>query len=109
MPNTPEERRREERYATPAHVDCEFASPVLEDFGKVKVTSISRSGVGLIATEPLPSGMMLVIKLVNPTKDFVKTCLVRVVLVTEQSAGTYLIGGILDTPLSYDELCALIM
>lgn len=104
-----DERRAEERYSTPAHVDCSFASPVLEDFAKVRVTSISRSGVGLITLEVLAPGMMLVIKVVNNAKAFEKTMLVRVVHATPQVGGTYLVGGTLDTPLSYEELCALIM
>ena len=105
MPGNFEERRAEERFATPSHVDCTFASPVLEDFGKVKVTSISISGIGLIATEELAAGMLLAVKLVNSTKGFAKTLLVRVVHVTSKSTGTYLIGGKLDTPLTYEELC----
>ena len=109
MSNNPDERRAEERYATPPHVDCVFASPVLEDFGKVKVTSISRSGIGLIASEEIADGMLLTVKLVNPTKSFSKTALVRVVYVTPKAGGSYLIGGKLDEPLTYEELCALIM
>lgn len=93
----------------PPHVDCAFASPVLEDFGKVKITSISRSGIGLIANEEIAAGMLLMVRLVNPTKNFSKTTLVRVVHVTLKASGTYLIGGKLDEPLTYEELSTLIM
>ncbi|HWY86530.1 MAG TPA: PilZ domain-containing protein [Gemmataceae bacterium] len=103
------EKRAAERFAVSPHVDCEFASPVLEDFGKVKIKNISSTGVGLIVTEPVATGMLLVIKLVNSDKKFIKTMLVRVVHATPQASGTYLVGGTLDTPLTYEELCALVM
>lgn len=104
-----DDRRKEERYATPNHVDCTFASPVLEDFGKVKITSISRSGIGLHTTDEVAEGMLLAVKLENATKNFTKTLLVRVVHVTPRAGGSFLIGGTLDTPLTYEELCAFIM
>jgi hypothetical protein len=108
MATNPQDKRSEERFALPPHVDCSFASPVLEDFGKVKVTSISRAGVGLIASERLAPGMLLVVSLVQRAKGFSKTSLVRVVHVTQQS-GAFLVGGTFDTPLTYEELCSLIM
>jgi hypothetical protein len=101
------DRRTEERFATPAHVDCQFASPVLEDFGKVKIVNISRSGVGLVSTEAVPAGVLLVVKLVNPLKKFSKTAIVRVIHSTLQTGGTYLVGGHFEEPLTYDELTAL--
>ena len=104
-----QEKRATERFAVNAHVDCAFASPVLEDFGNVKITNISTSGIGLIITEPVAPGMLLVIKLVNPAKKFSKAMLVRVVHVTPQPSGSQLVGGTLDTPLAYEELCALVM
>jgi hypothetical protein len=105
----PEEKRGAERFAVAAAVDCSFASPVLEDFGKVKIKNISSTGVGLIITETLAPGMLLAIRLVNPAKNFSKTMLVRVIHVTPQASGSYLVGGTLDTPLTYEELCALVM
>jgi hypothetical protein len=90
-------------------VSCTFASPVLEDFGPVKIKNVSLTGVGLISPQVLDPGIMLAIKLVNPAKNFSKTALVRVVHVTPMSEGTFLVGGNLDTPLTYDELCMLVM
>ena len=106
MTSDPGERRAEERFPAPAHVACAFASPVLEDFGKVRILNISRMGIGLIAAEPIALDFLLAIKLVNSIKNFSKTLLVRVVHVTPQVGGSYLIGGTLDAPLTYDELCA---
>jgi len=108
MAAIPQDQRSEERFAVPPHVNCSFASPVLEDFGKVKVTSISHAGIGLIASERLAPGMLLVVRLVHRAKGFSKTSLVRVVHVTQRS-GSYLVGGTFDTPLTHEELSALIM
>jgi hypothetical protein len=109
MASYQEERRAEERFPTVPQADCSFASPVLEDFGKVKVMNISCSGIGLIATDALAPGMLLAIKLVNPAKQFSKIMFVRVVQATPLKGGSFLIGGVLDPPLTYEELCALIM
>jgi hypothetical protein len=104
-----EERRAAERFPISDHVECTFASPVLEDFGKLRVKNISNSGIGFVVTEPVAPGMLLVVKLENHAKKFSKTILVRVVHVTPQTSGSQLVGGTLDTPLTYEELCALVM
>jgi hypothetical protein len=103
------DRRMAERFPVGAQVSCSFASPVLEDFGPVKIKNVSLTGIGLIAPQVLDPGILLAIKLVNPAKNFSKTVLVRVVHVTPMSEGTFLVGGNLDTPLTYDELCMLVM
>src|SRR5947209_6489933 len=104
-----EEKRTAERFPVSPNVTCSFASPVLEDFGPVKIKNISTSGVGLIVSQVLAPGMLLAIKLVNPAKNFAKTALVRVIHVTQQAGDTYLVGGNLDTLLTYEELCHLVM
>jgi hypothetical protein len=43
-----QEQRKAERFAVNADVACSFASPVLEDFGPVKIKNISMVGVGLV-------------------------------------------------------------
>ena len=103
------EQRGAERFPVSANVTCAFASPVLEDFGPVRIKNISTHGVGMVVPEALPVNMLLVVKLVNPTKKLAKTMLVRVVHVTPQSGGTCLAGGNLDTPLTYEELCSFVM
>jgi hypothetical protein len=104
-----QENRAAERFAVNANVTCPFASPVLEDFGPVKVKNVSMIGIGLLCPGAVPVGVQLAVKLVNSAKKFSKTVLMRVVHVTPQSAGAYLVGGTLDTPLTYDELCVLVM
>jgi len=103
------EKRGAERFPVGAQVTCSFASPVLEDFGPVKIKNISSHGVGLISPQFMDPGILLAIKLVNLAKNFSKMALVRVVHVTPQPGGTFLIGGNLDTPLTYDELSILVM
>jgi hypothetical protein len=103
------DRRTAERFPVGAQVSCTFASPVLEDFGPVKIKNVSLTGVGLIAPQVLDAGILLAIKLVNPAKNFSKAALVRVAHATPMTEGTFLIGGNFDTPLTYDELCMLVM
>ena len=66
------EKRMAERFAVAANVTCSFASPVLEDFGPVKIKNVSLTGVGLITPQVLDPGILLAIKLVNPAKNFTK-------------------------------------
>jgi hypothetical protein len=98
------ERRTAERFRVGTNAVCAFASPVLEDFGPLKLLNISINGVGFISTEKLPEKILLAAKLQNVATKFSKTLLVRVVHVTPQPDGTHLVGGTLDTPLTYDEL-----
>jgi hypothetical protein len=55
------------------------------------------------------AGVLLAVKLANPVKNVTKTMLVRVTHVTPQPGGAFLIGGTLDTPLTYEELCVFVM
>jgi hypothetical protein len=106
-----QEKRGAERFDVRPDVSCTFASPVLEDFGPVKIKNVSTSGVGLLLSEPVETDMLLVVTLANTAKKFTKNALVRVVHVTftPQSGGDYLVGGTFDTPLTYEELTKLVM
>ncbi len=53
--------------------------------------------------------MLLAVKLANPVKNITKTLLVRIAHVTPQPGSSYLIGGTLDSPLTYEELCLFVM
>ncbi len=103
-PINPMERRAAERMQVGANAACVFASPVLEDFGPVKLANISLGGVGFIATEKVPEQILLVFKLENTATKFSKTVLVRVIHANRLINGTYLVGGAFETPLTYDEL-----
>src|SRR5262245_27321604 len=103
------EKRRSERLPINADSSCEFASPVLEDFGRVKVKNISTEGIGFLSPQYLQPGLLLALTLVNAGKKFNRTYLVRVVHGTAQPGGMFLIGGTFNNPLSYEELCVLVM
>lgn len=104
-----QEKRAAERFAVNPPSTCNFASPVLEDFGPVKIRNVSTDGIGLTISQEVAPGMLMAINLVNPAKKFSKTMLARVVHVTPQPGGTFLMGGNFLTPLSYEELCLLVM
>ena len=108
MPD-PNEKREAERFPVSSSTACAFVSPVLVDFGPIKIRNVSTHGIGMITSYPMQLGLLLAIKLVNPAKNFTKTMLVRVAHVTPQAGGTHLVGGSLDTPLTYEELCMLVM
>ncbi|MBI2804350.1 MAG: PilZ domain-containing protein [Planctomycetes bacterium] len=107
--NDPKEKRTAERYPVNFSSSCDFISPVLEDFGPARVKNLSCEGVGLISSQPLDTGMLIVINLVNPAQKASKTLLTRVIHCTKQAGGTYLIGGNFVTPITYDELRLFVM
>ncbi len=103
------EQRESERFPVTPSAACVFASPVLEEYTPPRLRNISTKGIGLIASQALEVGLMMVVKLANPAKNFTKTMLVWVAHVTPQPGGSYLIGCTLDAPLTYEELCMLVM
>ena len=105
----PNDKRSEERFAANMASVCSFASPVVEDFGPVKIKNISLKGIGLITSRKVEVGQQMVLKIGNPSKNFTKTVIFRIAHITAQAGGTYLIGGDFDTPLSYEEMCHFVM
>jgi len=103
------EQRQFERFPVNSSSTCDFVSPVLEDFGPVKIKNISTEGIGLLMSHHLQPGLLLAINLINKTKAYSKTVLVRVAHVTQEKTGAYLVGGEFKTPLTYDELSILVM
>ena len=104
----PSDRRTSERFPVTADTTCSFASPVIEDFGPVKIKNLSTDGLGMFVGYRLEPGDLLAITLSNSKKNFVKTLLVRVAHVTAMP-GTFLVGGTFTTPLTYEELTKLVM
>ena len=103
------DRRSAERYKVNANTACDFASPVLEDFGPVKVMNISTTGIGFTTVEQVQPDLMFAIRLVNPAKKFARLMLVRIIHVAVQADGTYFVGAQFESPLSNDEFCILAM
>lgn len=102
------DRRAAERFPVTAGTTCPFASPVVEDFGPVRVRNVSMDGIGLLLARRVEVGTLLAIGLANPARGFTKTVLVRVVHATAELTGC-VVGGSLVTPLTYQELTALVM
>jgi hypothetical protein len=100
--------RGAERFAVNAGTSCSFAHQVVEAAGPVQVRDVSMEGVGLILTRKVEVGSLLAVGLANPAKGFGRTVLVRVAHVTP-TAGGLLVGGTFLTPLTYQEMTALVM
>jgi hypothetical protein len=107
MPD-PADRRASERFPVSVGTTCTFVSPVVEDFGPVKIQNLSMDGIGLLIGKRVDPGSLLAVTLSNTAKGIAKTILVRVVHATPQPAGC-LVGGTLTTPLTYQELTSLVM
>jgi PilZ domain len=104
----PADRRNAERFPVNAATSCPFVSPVVENFGPVKIKNISTDGIGLIASRTVPAGTMMVVTLANQAKGISKNVMIRVAHVTPE-LGAFLIGGSFITPLSYDELSTFVL
>jgi hypothetical protein len=102
------ERRAVERFPASNSATCPFASPVLEDFGPVKIKNISLEGVGLLLSQGVEPGMLMTVTLANPSKGFSKTVLLRVVHAQNHSGGCS-VGCTFVTPITYDELTAMVL
>jgi hypothetical protein len=102
------DRRAEERYPVSTDAACPFLSPVVEDFGAVRIRDVSMHGVGLLVARRIEPNTLLAVVLTNPTRSFNKTVLARVVHITPV-AGGFLAGCTFVTPISYQEMSSLIL
>jgi hypothetical protein len=103
------DRRAAERFPVNQDTRCTFAAPVAEDLGPVRIQNVSTDGIGLILAKRVEVGSKLVVSVANPAKNFTRTLMVQVVHVTQQAGGSYLVGGTISPPLTYEELTALVM
>ena len=85
------------------------AGRVVLDLGAVRLKNISMDGIGLLVSKQVEAGNTLGVTIANKKKSVSKTMLVSVAHVTATVGGSYLIGGTFETPLTYQELSALIM
>lgn len=104
----PNDRRTTDRFPVNADTACTFISPVVENFGPVKIQNISREGIGLLVSRKVEVGSSLALTLANVSRQFTRTVLIRVAHATQQH-GAYLIGGTFNTPLTYEELTKLVL
>ena len=107
MPD-PADRRAAERFAVNVDTSCTFISPVVENFGPAKLTSLSMAGIGFFMGSRVEKDALVAITLENRGKGFSKTVVVRVAHATHQLGG-WLVGGTFVTPLTYQELTILVM
>jgi hypothetical protein len=103
------DRRAAERFPVNQETRCEFAAPVAEPLGPVRIQNVSSDGIGLLLSKRVEAGTTLVLGVTNAGKGFARTLLVNVVHVTQQAGGTFLVGGTFSAPLTYDELRNLVM
>jgi len=80
----------------------------VEDFGVARVRDISLNGIGLVLAQKVAIGTLLVIDLLNQSRGFSRTMMVRVVHVTPVNGG-YLVGGDFTAPLTYQEFTSLVL
>jgi hypothetical protein len=102
------DRRAAERFAVNHDTACTFFSPVVEDFPPVRVVNISMDGIGLLVGRTIKPGTLLTVTLANQARGLTKTVLVRAIHATPQPGGC-MVGGQFTTPLTYQELTALVM
>ena len=102
------EKRLPEQFPVNSGTMCPFVAPVVENFGPVKVWSVSREGVCLVLTRPVEPGVVLAVSLSNPGKGFSKTAFARVIRVAPGPGGCLVHGTFVD-PLTYQELTALVL
>ena len=103
------DRRQVERYPVTADTTCPMAAPLAQDFGAARIKDVSQDGIGLLLTRHVEPGTVIVVALKNEVKKFFRFQLVEVIHSTSQLGGGYLIGGVFLTPLTYEELAALLM
>jgi hypothetical protein len=104
----PADRRAAERFPVNAEASCPFLSPVVEDFGPVKIRDISMVGAGLLTSRRVEPGTTLAITLANTAKGFSKTVVAKVVHATPMP-GSCLIGVTFTTALTYQEMTMLVL
>jgi hypothetical protein len=103
------DRRAVPRFRVTADTECQFAAPIVTDLGPLRIENISMTGIGLLLRAKVEVGDILAVGLRNKPKGFDRVLLVHVVHVTACPGGSFLVGGTLDPPLTYQELAALVM
>jgi len=92
------------RYAPCRQVPCHLSPVQGDEFWWARLHDLSAGGVGLWLEEPIEVGGFLFVELTNTTRIFSRLLLTRVVHLTLQSDGSYLLGGEFVSGLTEDEL-----
>lgn len=107
MPD-PKDRRQSERFPVTPQTTCSYGA-LLKDLGPTRIKNVSMEGIGLILSQKVEVGDLLAVNVANPSRNFQKVLVVKVVHVTPQAGGSCVVGGTFETPLTYQEFTALIM
>jgi hypothetical protein len=102
------DNRAAHRLRVTANTECQFAVPLVADLGPARIENISMNGIGLQVREQVEVGAILAIGIRNVPKRFDRVHLVHVTHVTARADGSYLVGGTLDPPLTYQEFASLV-
>jgi hypothetical protein len=102
------DQRAADRFPVNAGTACEFAGPIAEDSGPTKVLNVSMAGVGLRLVKRVEPETLMAVTLANKAKGFAKTVIVRVAHVAPD-AGGWVVGALFLTPLTYQEMTALVL
>lgn len=104
----PVDRRATERFTVHPAAACAFAGPAAGDAGPALVLNVSTAGVGLRLARRVEVGAVLSVTLSSRAAGFTKTVQVRVVHVGG-GAGGWVVGGAFLTPLTFEEMTALVL
>jgi hypothetical protein len=100
----PKNRRAAVRYQCPLATAGRLLLTEKTEYRRAWVTDLSRHGVGLVLTRPLPLGQRLTVQLKSPTTGNGFDLPALVVHVTVQDGGDCLVGCAFVTPLPEAEL-----
>jgi hypothetical protein len=96
------ERRVAPRLPSTLRVSCYPAGSGVGDRRQARVRNISRTGMGLVVDRRWDPGTTLILDL--PVGEAPRPSRARVVHATAQPGGLFLIGCVLETPLSEEEI-----
>src|SRR5262249_28487675 len=100
-PNGPE-RRAEPRRPTELKGDCCPVGGLLTERRQVRLRNVSQRGVALASDRPWSPGTLLNLEL--PLDERLRVTQARVVHATAQPGGSYLIGCVIDSGLSEEQV-----
>ena len=99
------EHRKSPRYSCIMEASWEGAEPIrFNPAWPIRVTNISAGGVALHVGEKFAVGTVLTLGLRSPSKKMMAPMQVRVVHVTDQANGTYVLGAAFLKALSESEV-----
>lgn len=106
-PNPKAERRASVRYESSLKGSCQTLSVQRETSWEATVRDVSPEGIGLLLSRRFEPGALLSIELIDSRDDQSRLLLGRVAHATSRPEGGWLIGCILVSPLTEEDVQAL--